>query len=482
MHVLIVTPEILPFCSSGDMGELAWNLARGLHERRVQVSVLAPFHGSISSERFNLARRIRKVTVPAGAGEVEVGLFDGNIPGTDVGVIFVDHPPSFDRPGLYGDAEGDYADNHLRFNLLCRSVLSITAELNLVPDVIHTFGWQTGLLPLLLRRGGVDSPLAGAKLVHTIGNAGELGLFDASELDRLGLGRDLFTPDGVEFFARGSLLKAGIVYSDRVLATSPSYAREICTEEHGGGLHGLFSSLGERLVGVPTAINYGMWNTDGDHRIPAHFGVEDLGGKAESKRALQVELGLQARQELPLVALAGPFSEDNGSRLVADALERFPQLQLVLAGDDERCAALLRVESPATVARLPGADVDATHRLLAGADAVLMPRRHEPGGHLQLKALRFGAVPVATAVGGLRDTLVDFDAKTGTGTAILFPRFEADSLLTALERVVLLHADEDAWGTLTRNAMRQRFGIELMSGRYLEVYEGLLPEGSTEPG
>jgi len=474
MHILLVTSEVAPFSGSDGPGELVGTLARSLREAGVSVTVLTPFYSEQTGERFGLARRIRKILVPVGNGkEVEIGLLDGKFPSSDVQVVCVDHPQSYLRDGLH---DTPHPDDHLRFNLLCRSAPRIADELGLDADVVHSFDWQAGLLPLLLRRGEGGERLARARSFFSVHDASIAGLFDQAILAEIGLGPELFTPEALEFHGRVSLLKAGLIGADAVCVASPSYAREIQTEPFGCGLHGLFAALGDRLHGVMNGIDYATWDPNTDHRIPQRYDVDSIEAKTSCKHALQAELELPARPQMPLAVMFAPLTGERGFDLLLQSLPQLQsqQLQLVLVGGDGSVAdRLASLPQPFLgVARQTATDADSTHRVLAAADAVLMPFKHDPGGALQLKALRYGAVPVATPFGGLRDCVVDFDGRTATGTGIAIHRFDVESLVSAMHRLVSLYTNQKKWEALTRNAMRQQFSMQMMARRYIELYEG----------
>lgn len=480
MDILYVTTEVAPFSSSGSLGELAGNLPRALRETGVNITVLTPHYSDISAERYGLARRIRTIDLLLGGEKVELGLFDGKFINSDVPVIFIDHPESFHRDGYYGDGDGPYPDNHKRFHIFCQGALNLVAALGLKVDLIHVNDWQTGLLPLLLRRGRAPT-LEGAKVLFTLHDLGFKGLFGPEILDDLAIGSDLFHPEGIEFHGQVSLVKAGLLFADQITTLSPSYVREIQTEEHGGGLHGLLESLGNKLHGIVPGIDPSAWDPAQDHRLEASYTTEEISGKAACKRALQAELGLQIRPELPLAVMVGPFSSRHGIELVLKTLPRLSPhlLQLAFLGggpgeyDDE--LRTLSEQSPGAVAFKPELDLDGTHRVLSGADVLLLPARYEPGGQtIHLKALRYGTIPVVHAVGGLRDTVVDFDEKSGTGTGICFTEFSEESLLSSIYRLLTLFRDQAAWQILLGNAMRQTHDLEATARRYVELYTRML--------
>jgi starch synthase len=478
MHILFVTPEVAPFSSSGELGELTSALPRALQARGVRVTVITPFYRDIIPERFGLARRLRRLEVPLADGTTEVAILDGKFPNCDVPVIFIDHPESFQREGYYHGPEGPYPDNHRRFFLLCRAALCAITEFGLDVQIIHAHDWQTALLPLLVRRGAV--PASAPKTLFTVHDAALAPLFDRSALDELHLGSDLFTPDGIEFHGKVSPLKAGVIFSDRVTAMSPSYARALQTEELGCGLHGLFSALSDKLDGVLPGVDRASWNPETDHRLAEHYSAEDLSGKEACKRALQTALGLHSRGGGPLLAFVGQLSEGKGLSLVSRAASQLLQLKAQLAflgtASAEAASPLrqLAEANPQNVAFAPLADDAELRRTIAGADALLLPSHHEPGGTLALKALRYGAVPVVRDAGGLRDTVVDFDPVSRTGTGVRFSTWSDEGLLSAARRLVNYHHDGKLWGALVQNAMRQSYSWDQTARSYQAIYDRLL--------
>jgi starch synthase len=478
MHVLYLTPELAPYSQTCELGEVAAALPRALHELGVKVTVLTPFHRSVQPDRFGLTRRLRKVSVPLGAENAEVGIVDGKFLDCDLPVIFIDHPASFDRDGIHQDPSGAaYPDEHRRNYLLARAALAIALELKLEVDLFHVNGWQGGFLPLLLRTGAVPA-LRETKRVLALQDASESGLYDPAILDELRLGYELYNLDGIEFHGKVSLLKAAILYSDAVTMPSESFASEVARDEEGGRFAGVFRALGPKLFGILPGVDAG-WSPTADHRIAERYSAESLAGKEACKRALLAELNLPARRELPLLLLADLGSPESvGEALqAADPLLRQSKLQLVLIGAAARHPAGqgLAAELPDRVALAPAAgDGVELRRGLAGADAILLATRRPASALLALKAQRYGAIPIANAVGGLREVLCDYDPRSRTGTAICCTSHASDAIATGLQRLIATHADAERWGALTVNALRQDRPWSLTGRRTLELYRGLL--------
>jgi starch synthase len=478
MHILFVTPEVAPFSSSGELGELTGALPRLLQERGARVTVVTPFYRDIVPERFGLARRLRRLEVPLPGAATQVAILDGKFPNCDASVIFIDHPESFQREGYYSGSEGPYPDNHRRFFLLCRAALCAITELGIDAQILHAHDWQTALLPLLVRRGAL--PGSTCKTVFTVHDAALAPLFERSTLDELGLGSDLFTPEAIEFHGKVNPLKAGVIFADRVTTLSPSYARGLQTEELGCGLQGLFTAVGDKLDGVLPGVDRASWNPETDHRLAERYRADDLSGKEACKRALQTALGLQLRGGGPLLVFVGQLSEARGVALVSQVAPQLLQLkaQLAILGAPSAEAVgplrQLAEANPESVALAPLADDAALRRAIAGADALLLPAHHEPGGTLAIKALRYGTVPVVRDAAGPRDTVVDFDPVSGTGTGVHFGAWSPEGLLSAVRRVAGYHQDSKLWGTLVQNAMRQVYGWDQTASRYLAIYDQLL--------
>jgi len=274
-------------------------------------------------------------------------------------------------------------------------------------------------------------------------------------------------------------MKAGLVFADAVTTVSPNYAREILTPEHGEGLDALLRHRAHDLTGILNGIDDVLWDPAADAYLPAHFRAGDLGGKARCKAALQAEVGLPARPDVPVVAMIGRLAEQKGLDLVAAALEDALRLdlQLVLLGsgraDYEALFARVARERPDRIAARIAFDEGLAHRLEAGADMFLMPSRFEPCGLNQMYSLRYGTVPIVRAVGGLEDTVEDFDGFR-SGTGFKFRPYHPPAMLTALRRAHDVHRDARAWRGLVERGMAQDFSWGRSAASYEELFERLL--------
>jgi starch synthase len=394
-----------------------------------------------------------------------------------VSYYFVEHDRYFgSRRGFYGDGHGDYGDNAERFAYLTRAALSTPAALGLRPRIVHGNDWQTGLLPFLLRQEhGQDPALIRAKSVFTIHNLAYQGIFSKHVVPLLGLPWSVFRYEAMEFFDHLSFMKAGLTFADAVTTVSPSYAREILTPEGGFRLDPVLRHRAADLTGILNGIDVDEWDPARDEHLPARYSAEELSGKASCKEALQRELRLPVRRDVPLVGMVGRLAEQKGIDLVAAVLGRLATLdvQLAVLGSGERNLESVFVRAsrdhPQKIAARIGFDEGLAHRIEAGADVFLMPSRFEPCGLNQMYSLRYGTVPVVRAVGGLEDTVQDYDGKD-QGTGFKFREYHPRALWGALLRALEAYRDRAAWTAMMKRGMAIDFSWDRSAAGYEEVY------------
>ena len=413
-----------------------------------------------------------------GAGEIRIGL--GRVPDTELPVWVVDAPELFQRKGgPYLDEHGQpWADNHLRFATLARAAALACEAGSLLDwpvDILHAHDWQAGLAPAFLSLRAGKRPAT----VFTIHNISFPGLFPVETLAQVGLPPESYSINGVEFFGQVSFLKAGIQYSDQVTTVSPTYAREILTEEMGGGFSGLLNTRSARLSGILNGIDTREWNPATDPHIFRQFDAEHLELKAKNREALRKELGLTPRPKSPVLSIVSRFSNQKGLDLIREGIPRILDLgaQMVIQGGGDRVLeqSLLAAAKahPREISVQIGYNEKLAHRIQAGSDLFLSPARFEPCGLTQLYALRYGTVPVARKTGGLADTIVDFNHGDG-GTGFLFDEATPASLLGAIERALAVYKSPRKWRTLQRVCMAQDFSWKASAQSYWDMYQNLL--------
>lgn len=384
-------------------------------------------------------------------------------------VIFVDAPQYFDRDGLYGENGWDYADNDRRFALF--SLAAVAGVVRLAPnaDVIHPHDWHAALVPVFLRNDPRFAGLASStSLVLSIHNAAFQGQFDLSALADVPAVHELLVSGIAEVYGRLNFLKAALSLADVVVTVSPTHAKELRSEVGGFGLHESFRDLGDRLIGITNGINQRIWDPECDRAIAANYTADDLSGKAACKSALQGEYGLPLDASIPLFGMSARLAEQKGLDIIlASEFVRTANAQFIFLGTGEQryqdSLRRLAEERPANVATQFDFTDLREHRLLGGADFLLMPSLFEPCGLTQMRAQRYGAPVVARNVGGLRDTV---DPSVG----FLFDAYDGEALSEALARAAQCFGDADALRTMRRRAMARDFSWSAAVPNYADAY------------
>jgi starch synthase len=477
MEILFVASEVAPWSKTGGLGDVAAALPRALAARGHAVSVVSPRYRRIDPASGGLVRMDRAVRVRGEAGT----LLAKEGPGQPT-FYFVEHERFFgSRDGIYGDGWREYPDNAERFAYLCRAALALPAATGRRPAIVHGNDWQTGLCPYLLRHEhGRDPALAGARTVFTIHNLAYQGVFPKSVVPHLGLPWDVFRLEAMEFHDQLNLMKAGLTFADALTTVSPTYAKEILTHEAGAGLDSVLRQRRGDLHGILNGIDVAEWDPERDPHLPARYSARDLSGKAACKAALQAELGLPVRADVPLVAAVSRLADQKGVDLVAavlpDLLAREVQVALLGSGEpryEEGFARAARDRPDRMAARI-GFDEPLAHRIEAGADAFLMPSRYEPCGLNQMYSLRYGTVPIVRAVGGLEDTVEDYDG-WNRGTGFKFSAYSPQAFLLAIRRALDAWRDRRAWSGIVERGMAQDFSWDRSAASYEALYRTLVP-------
>ena len=475
MRILHVASEVAPYSKTGGLADVLGALPRALAALGHEVTVVTPRYRSIDPERFGLARRLRGLAAPLGADTVAVGVYEGQAPSTPrVRVYLIDHKPSFDREGLYGDAKGDFGDNARRFALLGSAALAVCAEFGAWPDVVHGHDWQAGPAILFAKRRWGELRLP--KTVFTLHNLAFQGLFPEKVVDELGLPRQYYTPEGFEYYGQASFLKAGLACADRLSTVSPTYAKEIQTTEHGLGFDGLLRARHDVLHGILNGADYDIWNPEKDIHLAATYSAESLAGKRACKAALQRELGLPVRADVPLCGSISRLTDQKGFDLVLGALPQIldgdAQYVVLGSGDPalEQALKQLQVKFPKKLAVRIGYDDPLAHRIEAGCDLYVMPSKFEPCGLNQMYSLRYGTPPIVRITGGLDDTIVDFDARSRSGTGFRFEPYETGALVACWRRALAAWRSEGDFAALVKRAMAQDFGWARAAEAYTHLY------------
>jgi starch synthase len=477
MHIVFAASECVPFAKTGGLADVVGALPAELTQLGHRVTVYLPLYRGVLDQLTKPKTAIASLTIPFTYYNRFVRIVDGGLR-EGVQFYFVDCPELFDREGLYGARGGDYPDNAERFGLFARAVLEASKLLG-VPSLFHVHDWQAALIPVYLRTTYFFDPvLRKVPCVLTVHNAGYQGWFPPKTTEQLLLPWDVFTLDKLEHYDTFNFLKGGVVYSDAITTVSPTYAKEIQTQEFGFSLEGVFQRRAADLHGILNGVDTTAWNPATDALIAAHYSARRLEGKQACRRDLLHAYALDAVPETtPVVGIVSRLATQKGFDLIEDIADELAQEEMALlvlgSGEPhyETFFTELAEKYPAKIAVRIGYDNVLAHKIEAGADLFLMPSRYEPCGLNQIYSLRYGTPPVVRATGGLEDTVEEWNAQTRTGTGFKFTGLDPKNLLAALQQAFAAFQDKTAWQQLQRNGMAQDFGWRKPAQAYVAVYE-----------
>ena len=482
MNIAMIASEVTPLAKTGGLADVIGTLSLALERLGHQLCVIAPAYRSVLQGNFSLHPSGVKLSVPFADGAVTAEVLESTLgPGVCVYLIRADQ--YFDREFLYGPPAGDYADNVERFVFFSRAALEL---LRYKPvDIVHCHDWQTAMAVVYLTTQPARyAEIARAKTVFTIHNLGFQGIFGAAAFPLLDLDPSYFTPQFLEFYGKVNFLKGALLLADKITTVSPSYAQEIMTPEQGFGLDGVLQRRAADLVGILNGVDYHQWNPWTDPYLAHHYGEHSLAVKQDCKQSLQRGVGLPDQSDTPLIAMISRLTSQKGFDLIEAIFDTLMErdIQTVLLGTGEprfehffRHAAERYSEKMAVEI---GFNEPLAHQIEAGADLFLMPSRYEPCGLNQMYSLKYGTIPIVRAVGGLKDSVQDYDASGQTGTGFVFAPYDKLAMLAAIDRGLALYRDESAWAALQRRAMAKDFSWDRSAKLYSHLYEQLLqPKG-----
>lgn len=479
MKIIFTSSEIVPFASTGGLGDVAAALPKALAKQGVDVIRMMPLYEQIDREKYRLERCDVELHIPLGhmwyVGTVWMQRFE------DVTTYFIHSEEFFERHGIYGSGGHGYADNFERFLFFQKAVVRLIDEWNLQPDVVHCNDWQTALIPMLLYHG-IDGHFRNGKekTLFTIHNLAHQGWSLAEKFYMTSLPPSCYTMHTLEFYGEINTMKGGLVGATAINAVSPNYAKEIQTPRFGCQLDGVLRERRKVLHGILNGIDYTRWNPEIDDYLASTYSATDLSGKAECKRILQTAAGFNPDSKVPLLGIITRLVSQKGIDLLVGAIDRIvasgAQLVILGTGDNnyEQACRAWSDRWPGQVCSWIEFSTEKAHQIEAGVDMFLMPSEFEPCGQNQLYSMRYGTIPIVHAVGGLEDSVVDNDEKGGTG--FKFHEYSVDAFVHCLERALGVFATPVKWTTLMKRAMKQDFSVVHMAKDYIALYEKIIKQ------
>ncbi len=481
MQIVFASAECAPFVKTGGLGDVAGSLPAALVRAGAEVIVMVPKYATIKDEYKAQMEHFSDFYVSLGWRNEYCGL--EKLEHDGVTYMFIDNERYFARDYPYG-----FFDDGERFAFFSKA---ITESLQHLPagfecDILHCNDWQTALAPVFLREFYQGLPLYDrVKTVFSIHNVAFQGQFSDTVMeDILGVAHIPAAASQLRCDACSiNYMLGALRYADAITTVSPTYANEIQTPEFGEGLDGVLRERSYALQGILNGIDVAGFDPATDKRIAANYTVEDRSGKAVCKAKLQEELGLEVRDDRPLMVMVTRLTRQKGMDLVMYALDRIlaggVQVAVLGTGDRDyedglRC---FQDKYPGTMAARIEFDPALSQRMYAAADMFLMPSKFEPCGLSQIIAMRYGTLPIVRETGGLKDTVIPYNEFTGEGTGFSFSNFNGDEMGDAVFRAARLFWDNrDAWNQLVTQAMSQDFSWTRSADKYLDLYFFMHPE------
>ena len=479
MKILITSLEVTPFAKVGGLADIAGSLPKALNKLGYDVRVSMPKHKTVDETKFPMNSLIKEMSVPIGDKEVVYSVEETMIPNTEIPVYLIGNEEYYNRDGIYQTPEGiDFPDNDERFICFSKAVLEMLNLLEWQPDVIHCNDWHTAFIPVYLKSlYSEKTKLKQIATLYTVHNLAFQGLFPIERSFLTGLEEDLDAMEALTIWDQLNLMKGGLLCADILNAVSKRYSQEIQTVEYGCGLESILQTRQYDLYGVLNGIDYDIWFPSTDADIVPNYDYETIGGKKVCKEALQKTLGLSVRKDTPLIGMVSRLDAGKGFDILAEGIHDIMKLdvQFVLLGTGhpqyhkifEKIGSGYRRRMSINLKF----DAKLSRQIYAGADIFLMPSRYEPCGLGQMISLAYGTIPIVRSVGGLADTISNFNPESGEGNGFVFEEYSSEQLVYMVKKAVGTFGNKDAWVKLIKNAMDSDFSWSVSAQKYVELYE-----------
>lgn len=476
MNILFASSEMTPYAKTGGLGDVLAALPAALRLSGHSVSVVLPLYQVLKKSLPSLKPTQLRLKAQLGAFEVTARVWSG-VAENEVIVFAIERDEFYDRSALYGTAEGSYFDNAARFIFFSKMVVELAKHVEPRPDVIHVHDWQTALVPALVKQAKLPF-----KTMLTIHNLAYQGVFPSYDFSLTNLPDNWFHADQIEYYGQINLLKSGIVSADQVTTVSPTYAKEVLTEQMSCGLHDVLRkrSADHALTGILNGIDTQAWNPEIDPHIETNFGIDTLKNKKLCKKELLKKMGFKKGFSKPLVGCISRLVDQKGFHLIQEIMPKLlktgAHFILLGSGDEghENKFLTLAKKFPDQVAVKIGFDETLAHEIEAGADLFLMPSVFEPCGLNQMYSQRYGTIPVVHDIGGLSDSVKAWNPRKKTGTGFKFQGGTGDALWKQVKAAIELMEDAQGWDAIRRNAMSEDFSWAQPIQHYEKLYRKMI--------
>jgi starch synthase len=469
MRVAVLSAEAVPFSKTGGLGDVAGALPKALKKIGADSVLITPCYRQTKSEYLgHLA--IDDLAINWRGANYRARAFYSEANGSPT--FLIDAPEYFYRDSIYG-----YTEDYERFAFFNHAALRLIERVGSPPDVVHLNDWHCGFAAVeIAQRRQRSDYWRDVRTVFSIHNMAYQGGFAADELWNFGFG-DEFSRNAFAFNGYASAMKAGLSVADMLSTVSPRYSQEIQMPQEGYGLDWLLRQRANRFVGITNGVDYEVWNPETDAQLPAHFNAFNLDGKRECKRVLLERFSLPPDLEKPIFANITRLTAQKGIDLMMQAAGEIlatGAFIISLGSGEQRYEDFwqrLRDYAPRQVGIFRGYNEDLAHLIEAGADVFMMPSKFEPCGLNQMYSLRYGTIPIVRAVGGLDDTIKNFDRVNGSGNGFKFAEYSADRFVEKIYEAIFAYHDPETWRRLQFNGMTEDNSWENAARKYVKLYQ-----------
>ncbi len=478
MQILMISAEGPPLQGAGALIDVLEALPHELRERRHEVAVALPFYREIR-ENPACNEEDTGVTVDVRVGEkTYVAEYLKSRSASGVQLFFIRCDAFFDRNGTYGEDGVPYEDNAARFIFFSKAAVELARRLTPSPQILHVHDWAAALVPVYVQAHQL--PFSTVLTIHHLAEQGRQGSFWGLDFRLTNLPERFFTLRGVEFFGKLNFLKGGILFADKITTVSERYKREMQTPEYGCGLDAVLRENAFKLTGILHGADYSRWNPETDPLLPALYNSSSLWGKEVCRDTLLGDLGLAPAPSGPVFGMVTRVVEEKGFQILVPALDRLlsDDVRLIILGEGdpafETALAVAARNFPTKFAYQRHYEERLAHLIEAGMDVTLIPSRFEPAALSAMYSLKYGALPVARATGGIQEIIEDYDPTTNSGYGFLCYEYSTSAFWDAIKRAREIFRDRDTWIMLMARAMARNFSWDASARRYEELYSELV--------
>jgi starch synthase len=471
----MISAEGPPLQRTGAVIDVMDGLPAALRSRGHEVCVALPFYREIRENRaFKKKDTGIAVDVQVGDKAYVARYLEGRS-ASGVQLILIRCDEFFDRDGIYGERGKPYEDNASRFIFFCKATLELSRRLTPQLQVLHAHDWAAALLPVFVRAQGLPF-----KTVLTIHHVTDQGSFWGLDFRLTNLPERFFSLHGVEFFGRLNFLKGGILYADRITTVSEHYRREILTPSDGCGLDGVLRENAHRLSAILDGADYKLWNPASDRLLPGRYDEKKLRGKEVCRDALLKEMKLAPGPRGPVFAMVTRVIHEKGFEILVPLFDRllWDDVRLIILGEGdpayETALAVAARKFPTRFAYQKDYDAKLAHLIEAGMDISLIPSQVEPAGLSAMYNLKYGALPVARATGGIHEIIEDYDPTSDGGYGFLCYDYSSEAFWDAIKRARQIFRDRQLWTKLMKRAMTRNFSWDASAQRYEVLFKELI--------